>query len=106
MEPKTKLGVIDSGRAKDSPASLLAFTHLGRSADPSISSSRSRAGVAKNFLLDMSCPALRGIRGKTAQRSTASFLADRLARIYVRHFLVSRELLLDLSDDAPLRESP
>jgi hypothetical protein len=24
----------------------------------------------------------------------------------VRHFLVSRELLLDLSDDAPLRESP
>src|SRR6185312_4061213 len=96
--------MVDSGRATDPPASLFTFFTLSRFADSSVPYCRAGAGVAPHLLLDMSCSAASSVRRKTAGWSTASRLADCFSGICLWGFLVSRKLLLDLFNDAPLRQ--
>ena len=99
------MGMVDSGRATDPPASISAFVALSGFAGSSIPYSGARTGVAAPLLLDMSCSAPNSIGRKTAGWKSSSHMACRLSGIYLRGLLVPRKLLLDLSDDALLRKS-
>src|ERR1700743_690602 len=96
--------MVDSGRATDPPASISAVVALSGFAGSSIPNYGASTAVAAHRLLDMSCSAASSISGKTGGRKASSYLAIRLVGIYLRDRLVSRKLLLDLSDNASLRQ--
>lgn len=94
--------MLDSRGAKDSAASLLALSGVGSFATAPISPRWTGTAVASSYLLDMSGPAALGFVGKSARRPSIACGPECMAWIYLRNLLVSRKLLLDLLDDAPV----
>jgi hypothetical protein len=60
------MGMVDSGRATDPPASISTFFALIRFAGSSVPNRRAGSGMAAGHLLDMSCSAADRFSRKTA----------------------------------------
>src|SRR5882762_638748 len=75
---------------------------LGHSAGSAVSSSRTGASLADSFLLDCDIAAALGAYPRRQERLPAHPTARPDAGLPLRLYLVSGELLVDLSDDVSL----
>lgn len=82
--------MVDSVRAKDSPAALFALTAFCGIADIALSPRGSGSGMAKSYLLDMSCSATDCISRLPTFDKTSAAVPDGGARLFVRSGVVSR----------------